>query len=575
MPLVERADLRRPVDLREDSLATFSSADWQLPTKWPCIRSRRHPSAPLRTSSDTESCEDKCLHRVSRVHCLKSYCNTTPQADAPSALIDALETNKHYNTDAQDAENLDSTAADVQERREPVQALTREQFRDALQKGLGRAVLHAREHGLAGLEDDLLHACLHTQHFGVQSSGERAAYLYFLIDLATDKDVFRVPILQALADAPANTSGESEGKTFWNLEQLFDLAVIFAERGDVEARRRMYERFDREISQGRWLGEEQIVQLDGIKGLVHMAGVIGETGKNRLRLVDEALRMRHLIEYHGKETVLSALAHAARTNPGVKTFLATAEPEWFEFKRSDTEPHVTHLVFPLESILAAVEAAAPEYGGQYSVFGRRASQDEIEFVFGRLLQEARPEQLVRYLCIFGHRAMPRLEQRILDLAVTPSAVMRLHPDTLEAPWLQWRAIRALANLSDPAIRDLGIRLLRKQPHMVRWGTIELFNRNYQQGDISLIMAALPTKDVDAVHSASLDLVVLAKAQNSPELAEAMMWVYEHAPSANCRYRAFAALTCWNQAPAWMTAEARWDCNAQTRHLATQGCEHRG
>lgn len=488
------------------------------------------------------------------------------------SFTDALETNAGYNARACGAKGLGKTVADEQERSEPVQSLTREQFRNALRKGLGRAVLHARRHGLAGLEEDVLQACLRTQAYDPQCNAKRAEYLFFLIDLATDRDFFRKPILQALVAAPSEASERNNWNDFWHADQLFDLALIFAKRGDEEARQRMYQRFDQQVAEDHWLGEEQIIELDGIDGLVHMASVIGDGWKRGVRRLDEAFLLRGLAEHYGKEVVLSALIGAAETDPNVKAFLETAESGWLDFGDPQTASVRVPPAFTLKSILARVETAATEYSGQYFHFGRIASEEDLELVFNRLLQETRPEQLMRYLWIFGRRSMPRLERRILELAETPSQIIQPRPQGKPGPHLQIAAIMALAHLQDPAIRDLGIRLLLEQPHMVQWGVIDLFKKNYQAGDIKPIMTVLPTEEVEAIHWAGHELTDLAEAQDLPELTGAMLWVYDRTPCSTCRQAAFTALVRWNRAPAEMLAEARWDCDAQTRQLALQGCE---
>lgn len=42
-----------------------------------------------------------------------------------------------------------------------MQLLTKNEFRDALRKGLGRVVIHVRNYGYKDMQDDILHACLH------------------------------------------------------------------------------------------------------------------------------------------------------------------------------------------------------------------------------------------------------------------------------------------------------------------------------------------------------------------------------------------------------------------------------
>ena len=69
--------------------------------------------------------------------------------------------------------------------------LTPIEFRDALRKGLGRAVVHLRNYGAAGLEADLLHACLNSLCHDPQSEGTRSEWLWYMLGLAGMKEVAR------------------------------------------------------------------------------------------------------------------------------------------------------------------------------------------------------------------------------------------------------------------------------------------------------------------------------------------------------------------------------------------------
>ena len=81
-------------------------------------------------------------------------------------------------------------------------------------------------------------------------------------------DRFRVPILHALYDLSDERSAS----------QLCELARRYAEAGDDTFRTRLYEIVEQKpIADSRWLGEEEIVRLDGEKAFLFAARVRGET----------------------------------------------------------------------------------------------------------------------------------------------------------------------------------------------------------------------------------------------------------------------------------------------------------
>ena len=74
--------------------------------------------------------------------------------------------------------------------------LSPDQFRDALRKGLGRALLHVREFGCNGLENAILEACEHSLDLDPQSEGTRGEWLYEILMVADLGDFVRPQVLQ-------------------------------------------------------------------------------------------------------------------------------------------------------------------------------------------------------------------------------------------------------------------------------------------------------------------------------------------------------------------------------------------
>src|SRR5262249_3227072 len=148
--------------------------------------------------------------------------------------------------------------------------MTRNEFVDALQKGQGRAVLQIKEHGVGHYEEELLNACLHNLVYDTQCEPARDDWLLSMIDLAANEGWYRDHIVAAL-----NRATEAR-----DISQLMHLAVHFARRGCADAREAIYARFDKSarIDQQQFdssLGGKQIVELDGVAGLLHVAEITG------------------------------------------------------------------------------------------------------------------------------------------------------------------------------------------------------------------------------------------------------------------------------------------------------------
>ncbi len=76
--------------------------------------------------------------------------------------------------------------------------LTIEKFRDALQKGLGRAVIHVQEHGTKNVRNEILHACLHSLVYDPQCEESRVNWLLEIINLAPDPEYYYQCIIKII-----------------------------------------------------------------------------------------------------------------------------------------------------------------------------------------------------------------------------------------------------------------------------------------------------------------------------------------------------------------------------------------
>jgi hypothetical protein len=91
-----------------------------------------------------------------------------------------------------------------------------EQFRRLLRLGLGRAIVHARDHEASPFRDLILDACLHCYAYDPQIEGTRADYMLELIELTPEKELYWNEVLKALPgsgddwDAVQKASGFSE-----------------------------------------------------------------------------------------------------------------------------------------------------------------------------------------------------------------------------------------------------------------------------------------------------------------------------------------------------------------------------
>ncbi len=421
--------------------------------------------------------------------------------------------------------------------------LTQEQFRDALRKGKGRALLHIREFGSDGLDTDIFHACEHSLVFDAQCEGTRGDWLHDIVVAASLVEAVRPRVLAALLRP--STMAE-----FWDVAQLYSLAAAFAQDGNDDARAAIYQKFDRKEFSESWLGGIQLIAVDGLVGFLHVAEVVGERSENEPGFWDDTYLFREACERLGRETVLHALAAEATKSPHIRAFLDfVVRIEKEEAERRAGKPQESENV---TVVLQAIEALDRSRVGLMR-WGRRASEHDVRTVFERMLAERRPEQLQRYLQVFRGRAMPRIDDRMIELA-------KSGPESIRK-----ECIHSLGLIKDERVRQLAYELLSQSPP--RPEAISLLRSNYQLQDHKLIESALPQQgDDDAIHGIVLDIVHISK-EPVPELLDCFMWAYEHSPCSMCRESVVNRMTDLRIAPLAVLQECLMDCSEETRKLA--------
>ena len=89
-----------------------------------------------------------------------------------------------------------------------------------------------------------------------------------MYSLSDKKDKIRKAILNGIATEQEDT---------WSLTHLFDIAKLFAQQGDQEMRQAIYDRFCKNPIEGSdWVGYSEILELDGLQGLIFIAEKFGK-----------------------------------------------------------------------------------------------------------------------------------------------------------------------------------------------------------------------------------------------------------------------------------------------------------
>ncbi len=439
--------------------------------------------------------------------------------------------------------------------------LTPTQFRDAIHAGLGRAILHVRAHGTAGLEPAIIESSVRNTAYDPQCEPDRAEWILALLDEGRCAALVAPHILEAIATS-SNT---------WDLDLLSSLAAALVHRGIPEARPSLYRAFDNQAVRSEWVGGGQIIRLDGADGFLHVARRIGARARAEPGysvdaylsvIADETLGegvARRLLEAVSPEDLdLIAFREALygntqRFTTNIQSLPAILAPDaGLRVARREERLAAT----PFADVYRDIVAPGFEYLAQPGIlreWGSHAAVSELRLAAEALFTATDNRTLIRLLQIFGKRGIPGFDSRLLSLLDHADADV-CHRAAYAFGATRHQVIRALA-------------LERTRPGTISGGVLQLFTSNLEPGDGNLIMSALPMEgEREVLHSLAFPLSHIWQHHPTPDAARPLTWVYDLSSCSNCRYAALKTLHQLGAVPLWARDEAPFDCHNGIREL---------
>jgi len=421
--------------------------------------------------------------------------------------------------------------------------LNKTEFKRLLKVGLGRAIVYLQAHDAMPYQDIILEACLHNWAFDRQCENNRAQYMFDIIQITPEVEFYRQSILSALKN---NIDGDRE-------PQLYDLAKLFAQSGDAEARAAMYDHFIANVEGDHFDGLD-LIDLDGLEGFLFVANAIGESIlPDEVFWEDESL-LEDVEKRFGIEAVSKAAAQASKTNPRAESFVdAVLKKRLGKNERSQhTRPDPTGLSY--------VELKPQIFKFSYKAlvqWGKETDETELNQAAVDLLRETDERWLRSALLLFYERPFPLDCERLIALTG--------HDEYT----LSKRAFMVLGNVRDARIREFALKIMKSNEP--KGDAVGLLVKNFQEGDHALVEAFLPRLlDENERHVAGSDIQEFYAAHPNPESeVRALLTLYEYGPCTNCRKDFVKRLMELNALPDWVSKECQYDADVYIRALVMQ------
>jgi hypothetical protein len=420
------------------------------------------------------------------------------------------------------------------------------EFRRSLHFGLGRAILYAREHDVRAFGPLILDACLNCYAIDPQCEGTRADFMLDLVNILPDREFYWDEVLNSLPN-----SGDD-----WHAKQRFRFASRLADNGDQRAKRLMYESFMPGPRSGDGIAIE-FLKLDGMVGFLFAVERLGKLLLAKPNGVDLGWLMSVATEDLGEQAVWDNLRDEAARNPLVQAFLSAIEA-------SDARVHrVTDTNWITSATYDQLKTKLPIKVRMYlRRWGERATDDDLLQAAHALRASTDVDLQLSHLAIFWKRRFP------LDYGI----LFELARSSNER--IQWAALKALAQVTDPAIRSLAFELVRTGAEHRALAT-DLLSQNFQPGDHDIVVNWFETEeDIETLHREGQSLVNFWKNHPSDGLYTRMLCsLYEKGPCSFCRERAVASLLERGALPENVRAECEWDANSEIRELISSTTGH--
>lgn len=431
---------------------------------------------------------------------------------------------------------------------------TLDEQRDALRKGLGRAVQWA----FAGTLEDapLLEACTQNLVYDTQIDGLRTEWLWRLIEIADGAERFRDAIHTALTPPTERD----------DIAQLVGLAYHYAARGHEEFRSILYALVEHNPFPNDWpgLAEEEIVRLDGAEGFLFAVRIRGAQLADRKWEWDDHWLGEHAIKQLGREKVAFLLEEGK--DASVRRYYAgwlrdqQEKEERGRLPKSERgkDAYVARMKrIPFDKVVEDIQGTT---NMKYILrgWGAHASDEHLRTVLDLLWSAESPAVSINALAVFAKRPLPTFDPRLIDLCTHADEDVR------------GQAFSALAMNTHPLVRAFALSRIQAPLHPT---TVGLFIQNYERGDEDLLVKALELpNDVDDIHWLMGEILEMLEENEEADPSALGLIIYANTPCQQCRVRAVRLLRDRTTLPDWMPDECRYDAEEECRKLFNETSE---
>lgn len=374
------------------------------------------------------------------------------------------------------------------------------QFFDSLKRGTGEAYILLKGNRNIDFSDLIIKGAIKNYSYDNQSEGSRADYIYRLIRNSNQKDKIVKSVLTKLV---------AEKNDYYGLDQMCDLAVKFYKAGYLEAKTALYDRFEKNsLEDYEFCGQDQLMEIDGIKGILKVAEIVGKTLFENPDDYEDSWRIDDFQKRNKSFDVYAELKKASVKNKYVKAYYnSILKNKWTLPRHRKVKKWSYELVkekIDHNKFRVLTEKRANEL-----------SIEEVERLADEFLASNDKLKKEQYLRFFSYRKFPYDYKLFVKIA---SGKKQKKSRMVEF------AVESLKHFSAKEIRQLALEKLSTEKNPCDY--LNLLVSNYKKGDNKLLTEiANRSDDYDFIHSIVFGFIDIYEANSTKECKEPLETIY--------------------------------------------------
>lgn len=414
------------------------------------------------------------------------------------------------------------------------------EFRDLVQKGLGKAVYYLEDHpDRAGRYVTAIYReSIRHSGYDPQSEGTKAYYLWELIQRSGHVEELQSSILDAMPKLHQ-----------YDLEQVYRLACYFAQAGNKRAIQAMKENYRYDPQWNLFVGTDEIIEASGWEGLYFVAEQQGKRMEEDPDYWISDMMFEYPQELLGAEKVMEWFQRESQQNSYIAQCYAAV-------KEDLTKSHSIQyrsLIYCVEDVKKHLDSTELWIRRRLSRWGASATTDELLQIAYDFEIETDLQKLVNYLAIFQKVAFPLEPSKIIDLAYSEDTI------------LAEEAVSALTNLKDNRLRTIAYQKLQADPTDIY--VLDLLRLNFSYQDLAFLEQIIqqPHPEIE-LHNLYNHVADILAENEEPNSLPILLHLYQSGTCGVCRNRYIEIMIQKNIIPDWLCREALYDSYEDTRKM---------